>query len=262
MGSIKKFLNSVSAWFGYGGPENAPKFLFYPEDLQLAAYDQESADEVNLHVELAHGWCSCGLKLEFAGIPLQAQRGHLMHDEPTSVFIYESLEGLKLQCQECLYEWPVFDLGCDHNSRTEPAHCHYCMHSLIERAQKKGCKDHRALGASTNPFASISKISKPGWPVYMWSCGISLIPLIFESLNLGRIDPTAWPRLWQIIAIIGAGSWLMGHYLVESDPVRSAKFKARAYGSWLWALGAIFIVSATNEVEIMYARITAALGLG
>ncbi|MEN9749420.1 MAG: hypothetical protein RL149_498 [Actinomycetota bacterium] len=257
-----QFIQSAAAWLGYGPRDDVPKILYFPEDLQLAAYDQDSADEVNLHVELAEGWCSCGVRLEYAGIPLQAQKGHLMHGEPTPVFLYESIEGLKLQCQECLFEWPVFESDCSHISRDEPAHCHNCMHDLVDQSARGGCAGHNARVDLKKAFSAINQLSKPGFNVYLWSCGISLLPLLFEFLNIANRNALAWPRLWQIIAIIGAANWLLGHYFGESDPNRAAKFKARAFGSWLWSIASIFIIAAVNELDILWAQASAMLGLG
>lgn len=258
----ERFLEVAANWLGYGPRDDVAKILYSPEDLQLAAYDQGSADEVNLHVQLADGWCSCGLKLEYAGIPLQAQKGHLMHGEPTSVFIYESIEGLKLQCQDCLFEWPVFESDCSHISRDEPAHCHNCMHELVDQSAKRGCAGHNDRLDVRKALSAINQVSKPGFSVYLWSCGISLLPLLFEWLNIANRNTFAWPRLWQIIAIIGAANWLLAYYYGESEPTRAARFKARAYGSWLWSVAAIFIVAAVKEIDIIWAQVSAMLGLG
>ena len=253
------FMQNFAAWLGYGNRVDEPPFLTFEDDMQLALYDQEQANYNNLHVELVDGVCSCGLVLQYPGIPLQAQAGHIWEDEPVSIFLFETPDGIKQQCQECLFEWPAFSNDCLHGARDSGAQCHYCMHDAVERARKKGCRVHKLWQATPTVFSQILTLAKPGVTVYMWLLGAYLFT---EFVIFDKFFPHLYgelPKIWILMAAVGLVIWLLSIY-IDGDAEKSAKLKARAVGTFMWAGYALVMPWVITELEGIMAFVWKVLG--
>jgi hypothetical protein len=259
---VKELYKSFSAWFGIVDEADMPKFLYSPEDLNQALSDDELADEVTLHTEIIAGECTCGLALEYTGIPVQTQRGHAFHGQPTSVLLFESVDGFKLQCQDCLYDWPVYEMHCEHGNRNESAHCRYCVHDIVRQASRRGCAGHSQLRKTPGPFKKIFELANPGFMVYMGVCLAYVLAIFLASVNLLNFDLASLPKHWQVMAFLGAALWALGYYLAESNPEVTAKLKSRAVGTWLWGIFSIFSTAAMKEIDQVIAQVSEVLGLG
>lgn len=252
------FAQKAAAWLGYGDAPDAPKTLFYPEDLQLALYDQELANHHNLHLELADGVCSCGLVLQYKNIPVQAQSGHVWEDEPVSVIMFDSADGLKLQCQECLHEWQVFNLTCDHSPRTEAAQCHYCMHAIVERANEKGCKGHKQELGFGSLKRQVFSLAQPGIAVYWF---VLIFTWIVEIVG-AWINPqfhSVLPKTWILLAATGGIIWLMALY-IDAEEEKKTKLKRRAIGTWIWSAFMLAVPWLLMELLDIYYKAADAIG--
>lgn len=262
MKTAKEVYKSLSAWFGIVDEDDEPKFLYSADDLRQALRNDDLADEIGMHFEVSAAQCSCSLELEYSGMPVDAQSGHRLYGKPTSILLFENADGFKLQCQDCLYDWPVFDLHCEHGSRTEAAHCRYCLQAIVRQAAKKGCKGHSDAAKAEGPLKKIFELSNPGFMIYLGVCVALLLTVTLDGLNIVRIDLSSIPKLWQIMVFLGAAFWALGYYFAESNPELTSKLKSRAVGSWLWGVYSIFSTAAIDEFDQLVAQISAALGLG
>lgn len=262
MNKVKELYKSFSAWFGIVDEADIPKFLYSQEDLNQALRDDYLADEVTIHTEINAGECNCGLTLEYTGMPVQAQRGHNFHNQLTSVLLFESADGFKLQCQDCLYEWPVFEMHCEHRKTSEFSHCHYCVHDIVRQASRSGCKGHSQLVKTPSPLKKIFELANPGFMIYMAVCLAYVLVIFLVGANLLNFNLALLPKHWQVMAFLGAAFWALGYYLAESNPEVTAKRKARAIGTWFWGVFSIFSTAAMKEIDQLIAQVSAALGLG
>lgn len=255
----RSIYKTVLDWLGIYEDGEGPQFLSYPDDVQLALSDQELADEINLHVELAEGWCTCGLELQFAGIPLQAQAGHTWQGDPVSIFMFDTPDGIKTQCQDCLFEWPTFSYKCEHGERHDEAHCNYCMYRIVERASKKFCYGHSGEIKKPSIYKQISERSSHGLLVYL---AVSFGALGLQILAIDGLAPRVFmnmPKIWILTALAGVAIWLFSIY-VDEDKKRSARLKARAVGTWYWAAFALITPWFFSEIETVWLATLDVLG--
>lgn len=216
-------------------------FVLRPElvvrDLKIV----DLANDINLHSEIESGECCCGLILEFAGMPLEAQIGHVFRDEPTSLIMLDSSTGIKQHCQTCNRDFLAFTTECEHASTREPVYCHRCFQDHIVAVREHGCDGHNFAEveetASANQRSIFSQIFEKAEPGGWIFTGVSLGTLLIANLNFRVIVPAIWPLIshaWFNMALIGTALWMLAIYR-DGEPARSAKLKERAVGVFILA---------------------------
>ncbi len=161
------------------------------------------ANDINLHAEIEPGQCCCGLKLEYEGIPLEAQTGHTYHDEQTSVIMLDSSSGIKVHCQTCNQNWPAFATACTHCKTREPVYCFRCMQDHVRAVSDHGCLGHKFADSEFEEdeesnatmrtiFSQLALKAEPGG----WVFTLAVVgTLALDYLNFGKMVPGVWPLI-------------------------------------------------------------------
>ena len=225
------------------------------------------ANDINLHSEIEPGECCCGLKLEYAGMPLEAQIGHTFRDKPTSLIMLDSETGIKQHCQTCNRDFVAFTTECKHATTRELVYCHDCFQDHIEAVRKHGCDGHNFVdpdiesedNSNLNIFQQLMAKSNPGWWIYII---VVFLPLLLRQLNVHKLVPSIWPlisRSWFDMGIIGLALWLYAIYR-DSEPTRSAKIKERAIGVFIWGGYGLVLPGVIDELFVIVDWVSSGFG--
>ena len=248
-------------------------FVLRPELVERDLKIADLANDINLHAEMEPGECCCGLKLEYAGMPVEAQIGHTYAKKPTGVFMLERDGEIKLHCQTCNQDWPAFSTECSHYKTHEPVYCHRCMQDHVAAVREHGCEGHdHATAESEGPddsgklntlgeaFSLIVLKANSGTWIYM----IAIFgTMALDYTNLRKEAPGIWPIIsqgWIVTALIGLVIWLYSVYKGD-DKVRSARFKERAVAVFLWAGFGALIPGAVDQVFVIIRWVASGFGL-
>ena len=235
-------------------------FVLRPELVERNLKIADLANEINLHSEIEPGECCCGLKLEFAGMPLQAQIGHTYFEKPTKVIMLERDGEIKIHCQTCNQDWPAFITECSHYKTLDPIYCHRCMQDHVGAVRNEGCDGHDfandesdELEDSGKPatlrdaFNVLLEKSNGGITIYLIA---TYSTLALDYTNLRKELPGIWPIIsqgWVVTALVGLAYWLLSHYRGD-DKSRSAKLKAKAQAIFIWAVYAMLLPGAIHQI--------------
>lgn len=229
------------------------------------------ANDINLHAEIEPGECCCGLVLEYAGMPLQAQIGHTYLGEATRVFLLDTADGVQVHCQTCNGYWPAFTSECVHHKTYEPVYCHFCMQDHLQAVQEESCSGHKNLELTSEEaeqvvadtmrqlIQQLAKQAQPG--AWIFTLVIFAI-LAADLLGLDNGSPIAnffIDESWVTISFIGLGFWLYAIYRDE-DKRRSAKIRAHAVGLFIW--GAFTLLATEVLAKVINAITLIVSGMG
>ena len=245
-------------------------FVLEPRYIERNLKIADLANDVNLHAEIEPGECCCGVKLEAAGMPLEAQIGHIFNHVDTSVIMLDSADGIKVHCQMCNQDWPAFATECAHYKTREPVYCHRCMQDHVREVRAHGCEGHNVTEPEANQdtasptmrsiFSQLAMKAEPGGWVFSFAV---LGTMVLEYLNLAKVVPGIWPLIshsWFNTALIGLAVWLFSIYRDE-DKRRSAKLKARAVGIFIWAGFGLLLPGAFNQIFVVIDWVFSGFGL-
>lgn len=226
------------------------------------------ANDINLHSEIEPGECCCGLKLEYAGMPPEAQIGHTFRDEPTSVIMLDSASGIKQHCQTCNSDFAAFTTECKHATTREPVYCHNCFQDHIAAVREHGCDGHNfadpafedAQTSKLNIFQQLLIKSNPGWWIYLI---VAWLPVLLRQLGVHKMIPSVWPlisRSWFDMGMLGLVLWLYAIYR-DNEPARSARIKERAIGVFIWAGYGLVLPGVIDELFVIIDWVTSGFGI-
>ena len=245
-------------------------FVLRPQLVERNLKIADLANEINLHAEIEPGECCCGLKLEYAGLPLEAQIGHKFGLEQTPLIMLERADGIKIHCQTCNQDWPAFTSECSHCKTHDPVYCYRCMQDHFAAVLNRGCDGHDfdaqesdaegKLATLKDAFGLIFQKADGGAWVYV-AATLGTIALAFT--NLRKEIPSVWPIIsqgWIVTALIGLIIWLYSFYKGDDQP-RAAKLKARAVGVFIWAGFGALIPGAVDQVFLLIDWVVSGFGL-
>ena len=250
---------------------NQSLFVLEPRYVERNLKIADLANDINLHAEIEPGECCCGLKLEFAGMPLEAQIGHTHKGKATRVIMLDSADGIKVHCQTCNEDWPAYTTECTHRKTREPVYCHRCMQDHVLEVREHGCLGHEVVEYDaaeidkTPPsmrsiFSQLLVKAAPGG----WVFALAVLgTMLLEYLRFDRVVPGLWPLIseaWIVTALIGIVFWLLSVYRDE-DERRSAKLKARAVGVFIWAGFGALLPGAFEQMFVVINWIVSGFGL-
>lgn len=230
------------------------------------------ANDINLHAEIEPGKCCCGLALEYAGMPLQAQIGHTFKGEATRVIMLDTANGIQVHCQTCNEYWPAFTSECVHHKTHEPVYCHLCMQDHVRAVQEDSCTGHKCLELTTEDeepginvtikelFSRLSKKAEPGAWIFTL---VILATLACDVFGFGKSNPIAEfliDESWFTLSIVALAIWLYATYRAD-DKVRSAKIRKRAIGVFLWSGFTLLITEVLAKVLNVITFIVSGMGI-
>ena len=231
------------------------------------------ANDINLHAEIEPAECCCGLALEYAGMPLQAQIGHTFRGEKTQVIMLDTDEGIKAHCQTCNQFWPAFSTECSHYKTREPVYCHNCMQDHVRAVQEQGCAGHKCIELDSDEVEDQSALStvrelatllfKKAEPGSLIFTLMVMASLAFEALGFAKGSPLAnllIDELWLTLGLVALSVWLYSVYRDE-EKVRSARIKARAIGILLWASFTLVGTEVLSKVFSVITFIVSGMGI-
>lgn len=229
------------------------------------------ANDINLHAEMEPGECCCGLALEYAGLPLQAQIGHTYRGKATRVFLLDTADGVQVHCQTCNEYWPAFTSECVHHKTHEPVYCHFCMQDHLRAVEEESCSGHKCLelaneeaeqvvaSTSRDLVNQLIKEAEPGSLIFTL---VIFATMAGNLLGLDKSSPIAEfliDESWVTISLIGLVFWLYAIYRDE-DKRRSAKIRAHAVGLFLW--GAFTLLATEVLAKVIHAITFIVSGMG
>ena len=248
-------------------------FVLRPALIERNLKIADLANEVNLHSEIEPGECCCGLKLEFAGMPLSAQIGHTYGSQQTRVIMLDSATGIKVHCQTCNQDWPAFNIECPHYKTREPVYCHRCMQDHVREVREHGCEGHDHATAESDELHDTGKLNTLGEAFSLivlkansgtWIYMIAIFgTMALDYTNLRKEAPGIWPIIsqgWIVTALIGLFIWLYSIYKGENK-VRSTKLRERAVAVFLWAGFGALIPGAVDQVFVIIRWVASGFGL-
>jgi hypothetical protein len=234
---------------------------------------EDLANDINLHAEMVPGECCCGLALEYAGMPLQAQIGHRFRGKETRVIMLDTSDGVRVHCQTCNEHWPAFSTECSHYKTREPVYCHNCMHDHIRAVQDQACVGHKsvepvsdeaeeqsAVGAVRELVTLLAKKAEPGGLIFTL---VIFVSLALDALGFAKSSSPASLLIdesWLTLGLIALSVWLYSIYRDE-EKVRSAKIKARAVGLFLWAGFMLLATEVMAKVITVITFIVSGMGI-
>jgi hypothetical protein len=275
---LRRFKISALAWLGVEIEDDEgyldvsqSLFVLEPRYIERNLKIADLANDVNLHAEIEPGECCCGLKLEFAAMPLEAQIGHTFDKAATNVIMLDSANGIKVHCQTCNRDWPAFVTQCAHYKTREPVYCHRCMQDHVREVREHGCDGHDAFELESSVaekapatlrsiFSQLVMKAEAGATVFT----ISVVgTMVLEYLNFAKIAPGIWPLIshsWFNTALIGLAVWLFSIYRDE-DKRRSQKLKARAVAIFIWAAFGLILPGAIDQIFEIFNWVFSGFGL-
>ena len=248
-------------------------FVLRPELVERDLKIADLANDINLHAEMQPGECCCGLKLENAGMPLEAQIGHTFGRTKTSLIMLDSPSGIKLHCQTCNQDWPAFSTECSHYKTHDPVYCHRCMQDHVAAVRERGCEGHdfanqesgeldepAKLNTLRDAFNLILEKSNGGVSIYLT---VVFSTLALSYTNLRKEIPEIWPIIsqeWIIVGCIGIGFWLLSAYFGDNKP-RSARLRKKAQAIFIWAFYAMLLPGALDQISFIFRWIWSGFGI-
>ena len=248
-------------------------FVLRPELVERDLKISDLANDINLHAEMEPGECCCGLKLEYAGMPLEAQIGHTYAKKPTGVFMLERDGEIMLHCQTCNQDWSAFSTECSHYKTHEPVYCHRCMQDHVAAVRDYGCEGHDFANDDADELDEPAKLStlRDAFNLILEKSngGVSIyLTVVFGTLalsytNLRKEIPEIWPIIsqeWIIVGFIGIGFWLLSAYFGDNKP-RSARLRKKAQAIFIWAFYAMLLPGALDQISFIFQWIWSGFGI-